>query len=701
MSKITSIKRLGNIAKYASVVTLLEQLDDDDVEVRVAVIEALAKLASAFPDEILLPLFARVYDEEEAPTVRATAIWALGEAGKMVDIRWLIDALYDKDWRVREQAAIALGKQGDRTPTEVLEAVLDDPSEQVCKAAVHALGKVWEHKSARLQVVSQEEGSDAEIVVGEKKDDSNKGGGTSGGATIDTRHTTQHISSGDVEFEGLDASFFANSNDIPIVAQALDNQWVPRTLLQSMLKGKITFSEAERYLEGLVRTEYIRALINGEHIIINRAFLYNNSVLFRDYLPGQASRTTFKNFLDTGIIIPFLLYEHAPDEPPVFDKNSQGFTAWQEICQEVYMKCMRFSWDDGAHQAALRRFTNRYHDFVQTIDSKELEQYAKDLGVREDEQQQFWDRLSEVHDLGTQYFREHRREKAPYITRNVLYKQFITGENPALRDYDGSKPFARQIKELLDLAYNGYLADELNGYLLTPIDSPSRHIMQEWETLMKNKESIKEGDITKLLRSNIFSLLNEGLYLKSMGSLTLQDVQKVRQTPQWSQYIQNLRALLKQPILFDQLANTVYRSYIELMKEATTLIEQRNASHGGILTAPWEPSTEVLVTVGGASLKVIWNKEGRFFHHEGDVGIGAASGTAPLAMKLTIGDRSRSRAQADLFSSIDIMQGKMADAQKQWKEIIEQFRANLLFKEYTRGPIKELATPTINEQEQS
>src|SRR6266567_7636593 len=133
-----------------------------------------------------------------------------------------------------------------------------------------------------------------------------------------------------------------------------------------------------------------------------------------------------------------------------------------------------------------------------------------------------------MHDLSSRHFRAHRQEQSPYITRNILYQNFVTaGENTTARLYDGTKPFAGEIKQLLDLAYNGYLADALNGYLLTPIDSPNRLILQDWETLIRNKVQITGDTLIQMLRSNAFALLQEGLYLKSMGLLSLQDVEMI------------------------------------------------------------------------------------------------------------------------------------------------------------------------------
>src|SRR5437870_4698477 len=62
---------------------------------------------------------------------------------------------------------------------------------------------------------------------------------------------------------------------LSVLAQALDNQWLPCGLLPEAFKtGGISGNTDER-LRSQVRSEYIRSLINGDRVIVNRAFVYN------------------------------------------------------------------------------------------------------------------------------------------------------------------------------------------------------------------------------------------------------------------------------------------------------------------------------------------------------------------------------------------------------------------------------------------
>jgi transcriptional regulator with XRE-family HTH domain len=522
--------------------------------------------------------------------------------------------------------------------------------------------------------------------------------------------STKILTSGNVEFEAIEPSDIVYSGSLPVIAQALDNQWVPHSLLKSMLRGKISYTRAAKYLERLVRTEYIRALLNGEQLVINRAFLYNNPQLFQDYLLGQSNRQVFKEFLANGVIIPFLMEENSPDAIPAFETIKEGFSAWQQICQEVRTKCIRFSWkSDVNQQYAIERLSHQFHDFALTVETKNIPKLLIDLGLDQEAENALRNQLELMSDISKMHFRDHNRFKKcnPYITRNILYKEFVTiGDNPADRLYDGTKIFAGEIKQLLDLAYNTYFADALGGYLLTPTGSPSRLVLQELESAARIKEQITADKLINMLRSNIFALIGEGLYLKSMDVLSLQDVQEIRKMEEWIRYIVSLKKLLKQPTLFADLAADVYFNYIGLAKRMTVLIEQRNSQRREALITTWEPSIKIIARIGGASLSVIWNKDGTFYGFAGEDTLSQTttiSGTAPFSMKLIIGEGSsrRSHMQAKLFTSIDILQGKMLDAQEQWKEIMHRFREDIKVQEYSPPRVKTVAVPTINSYDYS
>src|SRR5437764_13406317 len=76
---------------------------------------------------------------------------------------------------------------------------------------------------------------------------------------------------GDVEFERLEPT---DLKSLSVMVQALDNQWLPRSLLQPALKVGGINKGIDRKLRKAVRSEYIRSLINGRQVVLNRAYVY-------------------------------------------------------------------------------------------------------------------------------------------------------------------------------------------------------------------------------------------------------------------------------------------------------------------------------------------------------------------------------------------------------------------------------------------
>src|SRR5947209_12799798 len=318
---------------------------------------------------------------------------------------------------------------------------------------------------------------------------------------------------GNVEFERLD---IADLESVPVVAQALDNQWVPRELLGPAFQAGGIPPAIDEELRKLVRSEYIRSLINGQQVIFNRAYLYNSAAVAQDYVGRQnPMREVFKEFLAKETIVPFLLAEKTPVDPPAggqgvkpFGVVTETFPEWQAVCQEVRPRCLRLSWDDEENNQLLRlQLTRRLANFAKTVTENDIKLYLKDLGLDDSAEESFRQRLIDV-----ERFCLDLASRNEPISRDALYKKFVVvGEDPAQqntaeRRYDSSKPFAAELKQLFDLRYNCNLPDVLNGYLITPVDSLPRTALQELQQIVKHPD-INGRDIVTLLKKTAFSLV--------------------------------------------------------------------------------------------------------------------------------------------------------------------------------------------------
>ncbi len=465
---------------------------------------------------------------------------------------------------------------------------------------------------------------------------------------------------------------------VPVIVQALDNQWISRTLLaQTMKKGNLTTSVEKKRSEQ-IRAEYIRSLINGKQIVINRAFLYNSHEIARDYTKGNPQREAVKTLLNEGTLIPYLLGEKAPDYDPDsalvapgskqkaanYEVVDAALTNWKQLCREVQMQCVRLSWDDKENwRQAQVNLSQRFNGFAASILAKDIDIYIRDLRLDPSVHSSFRQRLGEMANLCVEL-----QSRGKLATRNDLYKAFVTaGDNPALRQYDPDKPFSGEIKQLLDLAYNSNLPDALGGYLLTPADSLPRTSLQEWQKADRELKVVTGEDLVVLLRQTSFALANEVLQgVKGMENLTLDDVIYIRnQTEAWSVYIKHMENLLANPFSFAEggIAD-VFESYKRVVAQMTLLFQKRDAKK----VAQWQPYIEIVFNIAGALLTYKLMPAGPIFELAGSISDTVGRGAAEIVGKLIIRGL-KGKQQANMTNSIDFMKCRIYDVQKQWTEI--------------------------------
>lgn len=526
-------------------------------------------------------------------------------------------------------------------------------------------------------------------------------------ATTNQQQEVEIRQVGGVEFVCIEPSHLWT---VPVMVQALDNQWVSRSLLQKVMRrGELTES-IERTRRKQVRAEYIRALINGQQVVLNRAYLFNSRTVSQDYFQKGAKREAFKALLQEGVIVPYLFTENAPVDPPSSGEGTDSsfepdprVAKWREVCQEVRMHCVRLSWNDKDNwESARQQLSERFNRFAASASMGDIKQYLRDLGVDPDDpsaESSLRKRLVEMGRLCQDY-----REQGKYVTREILYQKFITAGRPSVeRKYDTASLFGGEVKQLLDLAYNSYLPDALGGYLLTPIDTLQRTALQEWQQAMNQPHEITAEELMTLLRRMSFALVQGGLYLQSMHLLGLQDVREIRDMEEWIEYIESLKALLERPLEFaDGGAARVYQNYDNLAKKMTGLIRQRYTQRMDELVAPWTPAIELVIDIAGATLSIMGTSAGPVYKCAGEVSSNIGGKVAPVLGRLIVRGAAGVRAQADLFTSIDFMKRKMRDAQKQWNTIQRQMKEVSRFRELVDPSMRtssEEKVPTVNYQE--
>ena len=506
-----------------------------------------------------------------------------------------------------------------------------------------------------------------------------------------------------IEFEAIERG---GLKAVPVMPQALDNQWLPNDLLEEAIKAGGVTSSIEKQREELVRAEYIHSLVNGEQVVINRAYLYNNPIIYQDFLPAKnisdaeevhranERREAFKRLLQHKVLVPYLLAEESPVQSPVF--STLSFEEWKKVCQEVRMQCVRLSWDDQRNKDYAERFiSGKFVDAVLVIASphKDFAKYIHDLGLdpatQEDLKKQFRGVMRTAMDL---------LDQKDAVNREDIYKAFVTaGDKPAERRYDSTKPFAGKIKQLIDLAYNRNLPDALNGYLLTPIDSLPRTALQETTEDLAAMPEVTVDDLNTLLRRDVFSLVQEGQYLQSMDLLSLSDVLEIRRMEEWYVYINSLKALLKDPFaLFakgraEGGARDVQESYDRLAKQMTKLVEKRYMQEKEKFVAPTTFVMELIIEIGGAVLTVVgMPHSGPVIQSAVTAALPKMSEALPFAARFVIRDIAKKRANKGLSTSLELKRGKMKDAAQQWEAL-----QRLVNKEFPGGQVSPDKAPNL------
>lgn len=448
-----------------------------------------------------------------------------------------------------------------------------------------------------------------------------------------------------------------------IVPQVLDNQWVPRKTLGEMIRSGKGLADVKLDRQNYVLKEWRRALVYGEQAIVNRAFMFNNAVVVDDY-DDFINREYFKQLLRTKVIVPYLFTEDSPDQKPSFHVNDKLWNAWMDIIHDTHLSCVRLDWGDQTDD--FKRLSKIFHNYIQTLNTPDQAKHlANHFGIGVEEFPAFRDRLKEIAFCAFQMANNDR-----YITRNDLYKEFVCIEGSNIADGRYSnKPFVSQIKQIADLKYNVNLPDALGRYALTPEDSPPRSALGDLDEAIRGQsitdENVKE--ILFALRRLSFDQISQGLYLKSLGSLGLNDVITVRDTDEWEAYRQAMNRLLDNPLDFPQGSADLYSRFEALNRAITRIRIEKDKSK-------WEPWVKFMISVGTHALVLLLNPADFTQKLLTVMGTGAVTvGVTPFLMRMTV--TALTETDADLDISLDFMRGTVRNGRDVWNEMLGQLRS--------------------------
>ncbi|MGV9278155.1 hypothetical protein [Streptomyces griseosporeus] len=485
-----------------------------------------------------------------------------------------------------------------------------------------------------------------------------------------------------------------------VIAQSLDNQWVPAPLARKMIERGESLDDVARQRLTDVRAEYFRSLINASQVVVNRAYFYNNDAITVDLMEEGEARQAHRRLLASGAIVPFLLTErHPAEEPPAhLHVRQAGFTAWQEtlagLPADDRVRCVRMSWDDPDDDRENRersrtRLFQPFAEKVQGLTAKDIDILAAQVGVAPRDADRFGQRLGEVVSFSNSLSVRRRQ-----VVRNTLYEEFVSvpGSNVAEGRYDAGKPFAGEIKQLLDLIYSVNLADALGRYPLTPVGSLRRVVLQEAREARATPGIVEDPEqLLTFLRRQTFAAVQDHLTPAAVNGLALQDIWRLRQTAAWNAYVRAFGALTASPEAFRDSVGEVFDCYVRLNSEILKLARERRQARPN----PWRPVVEVVVTVGAAVFTAVSGDD--FWEVAGAALPLAVSGSLSGSVQLVLRNRIHGR-QEQRFAR-EIASVRLASA-REWEQFHDLVRRLPGYRESAGpGPTGRAATTTQDNED--
>ncbi|MER7445099.1 hypothetical protein [Micromonospora avicenniae] len=451
---------------------------------------------------------------------------------------------------------------------------------------------------------------------------------------------------------------------ITVVAQCLDNQWVTQDLLGQMLRRRQSYRDIERRRRQDARAEYLRSILNAEQVVVNRAYFFNNPVVYQDFIDSGPQRDAFRTMLAESVLVPFLLRERDPAAAPRFGVDAAGWRAWLSVLDEVdELRCIRLSWDDAENERLTQRLMfAEFRRFLLQLPALDLGELQRDLRLDDEAVPVLKRRFRDVNQWALD---------ADQADRDGFYREFLVEPetNPADGKFRAEAPLVAELKQLVDLRYNTTLPDAVDGYALIPTDSLRRTAMQEYRRERPPEQGMDDLlTLLRTLRPYAFDLAQLPLRIDLTG-VDLHHVQQARATDEWRAYVDGLQELLDDPLDFVARGQVVYNRYVALARRLAGIVGERRLER----MQAWEPVIRVTVEVLGSSVSVVFDGDPRI-ELIGEVATEVVARGATAVVRFAVVGRDQRRAEAELGTGIDVMRVHLLRAGEDWRELVRRLR---------------------------
>lgn len=457
---------------------------------------------------------------------------------------------------------------------------------------------------------------------------------------------------------------------------ALDNQWLPDEVIKnSELKSaflSIGFASEmiKEFMLGYQRECLYLSLFHSRQIIINKASLLNSSCLQRYYIPQEdeerefwdKERKAFKKLIQSGSIILFL---YGDDEispfvntMPLYSTEEVATRAWNKLCRDVSPYCIRENWDNpkDEHSIELLKFCTTL-----AINKEKNMMLAKNFRFNEVQLKEF---LSVLKAIEMQvYCQTHmngvgQETNISGYSRSSFYKSYVVKEkNECKRDpvrnclVDENKPFAFQLKKIVDVYYNSIFSNYFKCWALFPKDTnPEDSFIHQMYLTHGDKEvSLEELEYAF---SEFFEYNNIGMWVQRIGekkyidNWDLDKILEFRNKYEWHSYIEILEEINRRSttwkVDFNEIETLVKRFATCFNEE--TCVDSANYAY------------TFRLTIGSKVLDIVWTpKVKKLKEYSGDY---FSKGQNSLTIQFQIGDTSIVSDRSDIFLPVNLFDGK-------------------------------------------
>lgn len=464
---------------------------------------------------------------------------------------------------------------------------------------------------------------------------------------------------------------------LAIMPQGLDNQFVPNNHLKKILnsKGELSRTSVRKEINSAINAEFLRSLIFGEQLVLNRAFIINTPEVYQYFQNPSIERDTFIELIKSKSIIPWLFNEHALNEKPVFSVDNDGWIAVCKLLDDYKeIPCLRFSWDDNENARQINRLTLAFTKYIlsmPTVSDKIAKDFiANDFGVTKENEGEFRKKIGEVAKF---VIDEIEETDTSYITRNRLYETFvcIDGSDIPSGYYDVNKPFSLPLKLLFDLKYQVNLPDAFNIQSLTSRDLPSRTSLHELDMALGNNQSAVLLDIAELMGSLSFSSIQSCFWLRSINQLSLTDVKEARESDEWKNLMSISSSLnseaqtaVETGTISDSLDfSDFWKAYIAYQEKLSGMVDSA-------LLEEVKPQAYVQIRMGDIVFNV--NPIEKIVDVAGNAN-SLRDLDSPFETGILVGGRGRK--EIDLGYNFEFLRTKIQGAQFQFENIIRQLKS--------------------------